>query len=368
MSTTSTPATSTFEIRRSDTPVPAAERAQAMAAPTFGTVFTDHMARASWSLADGWHDRRVEKYGPLLLDPATAVLHYAQEIFEGLKAYRHADGSVWTFRPSANAARFARSAHRLALPELTEADFLGAITALVTTDVDWVPSGEETSLYLRPFMYGSERFLGVRPSLEAEFLVIASPVGPYFTHGVQPVSIWVAQDYHRVGAGGTGAAKCGGNYAASLLPQQEAYGHGCEQVCFLDAATNSVLEELGGMNVFIVHADGTISTPELTGSILEGVTRSSVIRLLTDAGHEVSERRITLAELRAGLTDGSVAEVFACGTAAVITPIGRLAGEGFDATVADGAAGDVTMRVRAELTDIQYGRATDRHGWLHRLV
>jgi branched-chain amino acid aminotransferase len=368
MSTTSTPATSTFEIRRSDTPVPAAARAQAMAAPVFGTVFTDHMARATWSMADGWHDRRVEKYGPLLLDPATAVLHYAQEIFEGLKAYRHADGSVWTFRPSANAARFARSAHRLALPELTEVDFLGAITALVATDVDWVPSGEETSLYLRPFMYGSERFLGVRPSLEAEFLVIASPVGPYFTHGVQPVSIWVAQDYHRVGAGGTGAAKCGGNYAASLLPQQEAYGHGCEQVCFLDAATNSVLEELGGMNVFIVHADGSVSTPELTGSILEGVTRSSVIRLLTDAGHEVSERRITLTELRAGLTDGSVAEVFACGTAAVVTPIGRLAGEGFDTTVADGAAGDVTMRVRAELTDIQYGRATDRHGWLHRLV
>jgi len=368
MSTTSTPATSTFEIHRSDTPVPAAARAEAMAAPTFGTVFTDHMARVSWSLADGWHDRRVEKYGPLLLDPATAVLHYGQEIFEGMKAYRHDDGSVWTFRPAANAERFARSAHRLALPELSTADFLAAITALVQVDIDWVPTGDETSLYLRPFMYASERFLGVRPSLEAEFLVIASPVGPYFAGGVRPVSIWVAQDYHRVGAGGTGAAKCGGNYAASLLPQQEAYGHGCEQVCFLDAETNEALEELGGMNLFVVHADGSVSTPALTGTILEGVTRSSILQLLADAGHEVSERRITLAELRAGLTDGSVAEVFACGTAAVITPIGRLAGEGFDTTVADGAAGDVTMRVRAELTDIQYGRATDRHGWLHRLV
>jgi branched-chain amino acid aminotransferase len=368
MSTTATPATSAFEIHRSDKPTSSTVRAAAMAAPAFGTVFTDHMARISWSHSDGWHDRRVEKYGPLQLDPATAVLHYAQEIFEGLKAYRHADGSVWTFRPWANAARFARSARRLALPVMSEADFLGAVTALVATDIDWVPSGEETSLYLRPFMYGSERFLGVRPSLTAEFLVIASPVGPYFVNGVQPVSIWVAQDYHRVGAGGTGAAKCGGNYAASLLPQQEAHERGCEQVCFLDATTNSVLEELGGMNVFVVHADGGVSTPELTGSILEGVTRSSVIRLLTDAGHEVAERRITLAELRAGLEDGSVAEVFACGTAAVVTPIGRLAGEGFDTTVADGAAGDVTMRVRGELTDIQYGRSTDRHGWLHRLV
>jgi branched-chain amino acid aminotransferase len=368
MSTTAAPATSTFEIHRTDTPVVAAARLEAMAAPTFGTVFTDHMARVSWSQSDGWHDRRVEKYGPLRRDPATAVLHYAQEIFEGLKAYRHADGSVWTFRPWANAARFARSAHRLALPELSEEDFFGAVAALVATDIDWVPSGDETSLYLRPFMYGSERFLGVRPSREAEFVVIASPVGPYFTHGVQPVSIWVSQDYHRVGAGGTGAAKCGGNYAASLLPQQEAYEHGCEQVCFLDATTNTILEELGGMNVFVVHADGSVSTPELTGSILEGVTRSSIIRLLTDAGHEVAERRIPLAELRAGLAEGSVAEVFACGTAAVITPIGRLAGDSFDVTVADGGAGDVTMRVRAELTDIQYGRASDRHGWLHRLV
>src|SRR5450830_1856769 len=281
----STPTTAdTFARHLTTTPSPPSERARLMVDPGFGRVFTDHMALIDWTADAGWTGHRVVPRAPLQMDPEAAVLHYGQEIFEGLKAFRHADGSVWTFRPEANAARFARSAHRLALPELTEADFLGAITALVATDVDWVPSGEETSLYLRPFMYGSERFLGVRPSLEAEFLVIASPVGPYFTHGVQPVSIWVAQDYHRVGAGGTGTAKCGGNYAASLLPQQEAYGHGCEQVCFLDAATNSVLEELGGMNVFIVHADGSVSTPELTGSILEGVTRSSVIRLLTDAG------------------------------------------------------------------------------------
>ena len=361
-------AVAAFEVHPSDTPVPAADRAAAIVAPAFGTVFTDHMARVAWSAGTGWHDRRVEKYGPLLLDPASAVLHYGQEIFEGLKAYRHADGSVWSFRPQANAARFAASARRLALPQLPEADFLGALTALVRTDLAWVPSGEETSLYLRPFMYASEKFLGVRPSLEAEFLVIASPVGPYFGGRVAPVSIWVAQDYHRVGAGGTGTAKCGGNYAASLLPQQEAYDQGCEQVCFLDAATNTTLEELGGMNVFVVFADGRVSTPELTGSILEGVTRSSIITLLTDAGHEVTERTLLLSDLLAGITDGSVAEVFACGTAAVVTPIGRLAGAGFNLTVADGGAGAVTASVRTELTDIQYGRAPDSHGWLRQLV
>ena len=361
-------AVSAFELRRNDTPVPVAEREAALGALSFGTVFTDHMARISWSAAAGWHDRRVEKYGPLLLDPASAVLHYGQEIFEGLKAYRHADGSVWTFRPQANAARFAASARRLALPVLSEADFLGSLTALVRTDLEWVPSGDETSLYLRPFMYASEKFLGVRPSLEAEFLVISSPVGPYFGGKVASVSIWVAQDYHRAGAGGTGAAKCGGNYAASLLPQQEAHDKGCEQVCFLDASTNTAIEELGGMNVFVVHADGRVSTPELTGSILEGVTRSSIIALLTDAGHEVDERRIPLTELQASITDGSVAEVFACGTAAVVTPIGRLVGATFDLTVADGGAGEVTTRVRTELTDIQYGRAADRHRWLRRLA
>ncbi|NKY38727.1 branched-chain amino acid aminotransferase [Cellulomonas septica] len=357
-----------FEIRLTDTPVDPATRATALESPKFGTVFTEHMARISYRDGEGWHDRRVEKYGPLQLDPATAVLHYAQEIFEGLKAYQHADGSVWTFRPQANAARFARSAQRLALPALSEADFLGSITALVQTDRDWVPSGEETSLYLRPFMYASESFLGVRPSLEAEYLVIASPVGPYFSGGLKPVSIWVDTEYHRAGAGGTGAAKCGGNYAASLLPQQNAYAKGCEQVCFLDATTNTLLEELGGMNIVVIGADGSASTPPISGSILEGVTRGSILQLLSDAGHEVNERPIPLAELRAGIEDGSVAEVFACGTAAVVTPIGRLASDDFDLTVGDGGTGPVTGRIRAELTDIQYGRATDRHGWLHRLV
>ena len=368
MSTVTTPSSETFQIHLSDSPVPEAERAAALASPQFGTVFTDHMARVSWTHADGWTSRRVEKYGPLQLDPATAVLHYGQEIFEGLKAYQHPDGSVWSFRPEANARRFAQSARRLALPELPEADFLGAIQALVEVDRAWVPTGEETSLYLRPFMYASEPFLGVRPSLEAEFLVIASPVGPYFKGGVKPVSIWVSQEYHRAGAGGTGAAKCGGNYAASLLPQQEAYAKGFEQVCFLDDRTGTQLEELGGMNIMVVHADGAVVTPAVSGTILEGVTRSSILTLLTEAGHEVSERPVLLADLRAGLADGSVTEVFACGTAAVMTPIGRLASDDFDLVVGDGTAGPVTSRIRAQLTDIQYGRASDPHGWMRRLV
>lgn len=358
----------TFQVHPTDTPTTGADLEALLAAPRFGSVFTDHMARISWTQDAGWHDHRVEKYGPLQLDPATAVLHYAQEIFEGLKAYRHDDGSVWTFRPWANAERLQRSARRLALPELSVEDFLGSIQALVRTDLDWVPGGEETSLYLRPFMYASEPFLGVRASLEAEYLVIASPVGSYFAGGVRPVSIWVAEDYHRAGPGGTGNAKCGGNYAASLLPQQEAYAKGCEQVCFLDAKTNTLLEELGGMNVFTVRADGTVVTPRLTGTILEGVTRSSILTLLSEQGHAIEEQDIPLTELLAGLADGSVAEVFACGTAAVVTPIGRLAGEGFDQTIGDGTAGPVTMSVRQQLTDIQYGRATDPHAWMHRLA
>lgn len=357
-----------FDIRPSSTPTSPEARAAAIAAPKFGTVFSDHMARITWNATDGWFDRRIEKYGPLQMDPATAVLHYAQEIFEGLKAYRHQDGSVWTFRPEANAARFARSAHRLALPALSVDDFIGSITALVRTDIEWVPSGEEASLYLRPFMYASESFLGVRASLEAEYLVIASPVGPYFSGGVKPVAIWVDREYSRAGAGGTGDAKCGGNYASSLLPQTLAQDKGFEQVCFLDSSTGTFLEELGGMNVFVVKADGSVETPELTGSILEGVTRSSIIQLLTDRGHDVNERRIPLDELLADIRSGAVTEVFACGTAAVITPIGRLGGSNFDHTIGDGEAGELTLAIRGELTDIQNGRAADRHGWMTRLA
>ncbi len=357
-----------FAVHPTDTPTSPPDRAAELESPRFGTVFTDHMARITWSRTAGWNNRRVEKYGPLLLNPASAVLHYAQEIFEGLKAYRHADGSIWTFRPEANAARFQRSARRLALPELSTEDFIGALAAVVAVDRAWVPVKKDFSLYLRPFMYASESFLGVRPSETAEFLVIASPVGSYFADGVKPVSIWVAEDYHRAGNGGTGAAKCGGNYAASLLPQTEAYAQGCEQVAFLDAETTTYLEELGGMNVFVVRDDGTIETPTLTGTILEGVTRSSILQLAADRGHQVVERRIPLEELLAGVRSGTVREVFACGTAAVITPIGRLKGADFDVEVAGGSAGQLTMSLRAELTGIQTGEVEDRHGWLTQIA
>ncbi len=356
-----------FLVHRTTEPRPADERARLMAAPRFGEVFTDHLARAVWTVEAGWGEHRVEPYGPLALDPATAVLHYGQEIFEGLKAYRHADGSVWTFRPEANAERFNASARRMALPELPVEDFLASIAALVRVDETWVPDGDDASLYLRPFMFASEALLVVRGAHRAEYLVIASPVRAYFASGAQPVSIWIAQDLHRAGPGGTGAAKTMGNYAASLASQTEAYAHGCEQVCFLDAATGRNLEELGGMNIVAVRADGQVVTPELTGSILPGITRDAVLTLLREAGHEVVERALPLSEVLDGLRTGEVSEVLACGTGAVVVPIGRLVGHEIEQAVGDGGTGPVTAAVRERLTDIQYGRADDTHGWMHRL-
>ncbi|MCD9198535.1 branched-chain amino acid aminotransferase [Aeromicrobium wangtongii] len=343
------------------------QRDAILADPGFGNHFTDHMFLAEWTPDTGWANGRVVPYGPLSIDPATAVLHYAQEIFEGLKAYVHADGSVWLFRPEANAARLQRSAHRLALPELPTDWFLGSVTALVDADRDWVPSGGEKSLYLRPFMFASEVFLGVRPSQHVTYSVIASPAGAYFKGGVKPVSIWLSSQYSRAGTGGTGAAKCGGNYAASLLPQQEGMEHGCEQVVFLDSTEHTWIEELGGMNLYFVHSDGSIVTPTLSGSILEGITRDSIIQVARDLGHEVVERRVSIQEWREGVADGSITEVFACGTAAVITPVGTLKWDGGEVTSGDGEAGKVTSDIRSALIDIQYGRAEDRHGWLTRV-
>ncbi len=357
-----------FRVVANPSPMPEADREAALADLKFGTQFTDHMARVTWTKDGGWDDRRVEPYGPLTLDPAAAVLHYAQEIFEGLKAYRWADGSVWLFRPAANAERFNRSARRMALPELPVEDFLNSVTSLLAVDNAWVPGVEESSLYLRPFMFASEAFLGVRPANVIEYLLIASPVGPYFSGGVKPVSIWVAQGFHRAGVGGTGDAKCGGNYAASLLPQQQAYDNGCQQVLFLDAREDRYLEELGGMNVFVVRRDGTVETPRLTGTILEGITRASVIQQLQDDNFKVIEKDITADEVVAGVESGDIAEVFACGTAAVVTPVGRLASPDFDVTINAGEAGAVTMRIRKALTDIQYGRAEDTYGWMQRVV
>ena len=348
---------------------PAGRRAEILAAPGFGKHFTDHMVTATWTPDAGWHAAGLVPYGPFQLDPAAAVLHYAQEIFEGLKAYRHADGTVWAYRPEANAERMARSARRLALPELPAEDFLAAIDLLVRRDIDWVPSGEEQSLYLRPFMFAKEAFLGVRPAAEVVFAVTACPVGSSFSGGITPVSIWLSTTYTRAALGGTGAAKCGGNYAASLAAQLEASAHGCDQVCFLDAVERTWVEELGGMNLYFVHADGRLVTPEITGTILEGVTRSSILTLAKEQGLDVEERRVNIEEWREGVASGEITEVFACGTAAVITPVGRLVWEGGVVESPTGAGtGEVTGRLRQALVDIQYGRAVDTHGWLRRLA
>ncbi len=358
-----TPRIETNANARSD-----AERSEILADPGFGNHFTDHMFLTEWTPDRDWHDPRVVPYGPLSLDPATAVLHYAQEIFEGLKAYAHADGSVWLFRPEANAARMQRSAHRLALPELPVEWFIGSVRSLIETDRAWVPTGEERSLYLRPFMFASEVFLGVRPSQHVTYSVIASPAGAYFSEGIKPVDIWLSSEYSRAGAGGTGAAKCGGNYAASLLPQQEAATHGCAQVAFLDSVEHRWVEELGGMNLYFVHSDGSIVTPELSGSILEGITRDSILAIAKDLGHDVIERKVSIDDWRDGVADGTITEVFACGTAAVVTPVGKLKWDGGEVVSAEGEPGKVTADIRSALVDIQYGRAEDRHGWMTRAV
>ncbi len=350
------------------TRLPAAEREARLVDPGFGNVFTDHMVSIVWTKADGWHDAEVVPYGPIPMDPASSVLHYGQEIFEGLKAYRRQDGSIVTFRPEANARRLNESAVRLALPEIPEELFVAGVRELVRIDADWVPSGYDQSLYLRPFMIADESFLGVRAAERARFLIIASPAGPYFTGGVKPVSIWLSSDLARAGRGGTGAAKCGGNYAASLLPQQVAAENGCQQVLFTDSATVDTIDELGGMNLFLVRADGTLLTPALNGNILDGITRRSLIQLAKDAGHAVEERDLTVSEWRAGAADGSITEAFACGTAAVITPIKELKSEEFTISLGDGTPGAVTMALREELTGIQFGTREDRHGWLSQIT
>ncbi|MDO5499246.1 MAG: branched-chain amino acid aminotransferase [Propionibacteriaceae bacterium] len=359
-----------FDIHRNPRPRSAEERDAILANPGFGTRFTDHMAVATWTLADGWHDSAVLPYGPFQMDPAAAILHYAQGVFEGLKAYRHADGSVWLFRPEANAARFQSSARRLGLPELPVQDFLGSIDALVRADRDWVPdpAGGEASLYLRPFLFASEAFLGVRAAHHVTYSLIASPAGAYFASGVKPVSIWISTKYSRAGAGGTGAAKCGGNYASSLIAQEEAAANGCAQVMFADAGSHEFVEELGGMNICFVTGDQLV-TPELTGSILEGVTRSSILTLAADRGLQAVERTVGLDELLDSIEAGAVSEVFACGTAAVITPVSNfMLDSGRTVAVADGQVGEHTAALRQNLLDLQFGRAEDTRGWLTRIV
>ena len=354
----------------SDTPRSEDEVAEILANPGFGTHFTDHMITLEWTPGQGWHGARITKYGPLSMDPASAVLHYAQETFEGMKAYRHEDGSVWTFRPEENAKRMTRSSHRLAFPVLDPEDFVQAVDALVEIDQRWVPEGAgEKSLYLRPFMIASEVFLGVRPAQHVTFMVIASPAGAYFKGGIKPLTLWLTEEYTRAGRGGMGAAKTGGNYASSLVAQQEAIAQGCDQVVFLDVAEGKYVEELGGMNMYFVYADGHIVTPE-TGTILEGITRSAIIELAQRKGHKVEERKFSIDEWRDGVASGEIAEVFACGTAAVVTPVGILKWDGGEVGTAGthgDEAGPLTLDIRQALVDIQYGRTEDPFNWMHRV-
>ncbi len=357
-----------FDVSKNANPLEASERERIIANPTFGTHFTDHQVVITWEKDKGWHSAQVIPYGPIMMDPSSAVLHYGQEIFEGIKAYRHEDGSIWTFRPDMNAARLQRSAKRMALPELPAEIFLESLRELISVDGDWVPQPEgEKTLYIRPFEIAAENFLGVRAAHRVEYRVIASPVGPYFTGGIKPVTIWISLDSARAGKFGTGEAKTGGNYAASLLAQQEATANGCSQVLFLDADTSTYIEELGGMNLFFVYGNGSVVTPPLDGTILHGITRDSVIQLLKDSGHDVKEQKTSLAELREAVAAGEITEVFACGTAAVITPVGLLKSREEEIVIGGNEPGQTTVSIRKELTGIQYGKVADRHNWMVKL-
>ncbi|WP_033946852.1 branched-chain amino acid aminotransferase [Streptomyces sp. CNQ431] len=359
--------TPTIELKPSAHPLPEAEREAILARPGFGRHFTDHMVTVKWTEGRGWHDGQLVPYGPLSLDPATNVLHYAQEIFEGLKAYRRPDGSVASFRPDANARRFQASARRLAMPELPVETFIEACDLLVAQDEAWVPPhGGEESLYLRPFMIATEVGLGVRPANEYLFVVIASPAGAYFPGGVKPVSIWLSENRVRAVPGGVGDAKTGGNYAASLLAQAEAAAEGCDQVAYLDAVEHKWVEELGGMNLCFVYGDRLV-TPTLTGSLLAGVTRDTLLSLAADLGYRAEEGRVSIDQWREDSRSGALTEVFACGTAAVITPVGRVKTATDEWSQGTGEPGEVTLRLREALLALQTGRAEDRHGWMHPL-
>lgn len=358
--------TPTIELKPSSNPLSAAERDAILVSPGFGRHFTDHMVTIKWTEGRGWHDAELVPYAPLSMDPANMTLHYAQTIFEGLKAYKQPDGTVATFRPQANAERFQSSARRMAMPELPTELFIAACDALITQDRAWVPDSGEASLYLRPFMFATEVGLGVRPANEFLFIVIASPAGAYFPGGVKPVSVWLSEEYVRAAKGGTGAAKTGGNYAASLVAQAQAAEHGCDQVVWLDAVEHRWIEEMGGMNLYFVYGD-RIVTPELTGSLLPGITRDSLLTIARDLGYTAEEGRITTEDWKRDNENGTLTEVFACGTAAVITPVGSVKSERANWTQGDGEPGEVTMKLRKALLDLQTGHKADTHGWMHQL-
>ncbi|MFC9636862.1 branched-chain amino acid aminotransferase [Streptomyces mirabilis] len=344
------------------------ERERLMSDPAFGEVFTDHMVTIKWAEERGWYDARVEPYGPIALEPSAQVFHYGQEIFEGMKAYRRPDASVATFRPYANAARLNSSCQRMAMPPLPEDTYVEALERLVAADQRWVPRQPGHSLYLRPFMIATQRSIGFyQPSTEYLFVVIASPAAAYFKAGPQPVSVWVPSEHVRAAPGGTGAAKCGGNYAGTLLAMEEARRQGCDQVVWLDAVERRWVEEMGTSNLFFVYGSRLV-TPELTGTLLPGITRDSLLTLAGDLGYTAEEGRISVDQWRADAEAGALTEVFSCGTSSMITPVSRIKSVDGQWTVGGGGVGPVTVRLREELMGIQAGERPDPYGWVHKLA
>lgn len=332
----------------------------------FGKAMTDHMLIIDYDAGQGWHDARIIPYGPLQIDPAAKVLHYAEEIFEGLKAYRTADGSIQLFRIRDNIDRMNKSADRLCLPQIPEELAVSAIRKLVEVEQDWVPHEKDTSLYIRPFMIGLDAALGVHSSHHVQFIVVVCPVGAYYPEGLNPVKIYIENEDVRAVKGGTGMAKTGGNYAASLRAGNRAEERGYSQVLWLDGIHRKYIEEVGAMNVMF-KVNGKILTPDLNGSVLDGITRRSCIQLLKDWGYEVEERRISAEELFTAAESGELEEAWGTGTAAVVSPIGELAMGDKKVTVSGGKIGEITQKLYDELTGIQWGRVADPHGWITKL-
>ena len=332
----------------------------------FGKFFTDHMFMMDYTEGQGWHDARIVPFGPIALHPASTVLHYGSEIFEGLKAYRRADGKVQLFRPIENIRRMNNSAERMCLPQIPEDMAMEALTEFVKTEQDWTPSAPGTSLYLRPFMFGNDESLGVHAVHNATYIIIASPVGSYYKEGINPVKIMIETEDVRAVRGGTGEAKCGGNYAASNRAGKRAEQKGYSQVLWLDGVHRKYIEEVGAMNVMFKIA-GEIVTPQLSGSILPGITRKSIIEVLKDKGYTVSERLLSIDELKAAMADGTLEEAWGCGTAAVVSPIGELSYEGVQYPVNGGRIGEVTQMLYDTLTGIQWGKIDDPYGWTVQL-
>ncbi|MBB5607217.1 MULTISPECIES: branched-chain amino acid aminotransferase [unclassified Janthinobacterium] len=364
--TTSTP---NIVVTPSAHPLSDAQRAERMTSPAFGRIFTDHMVVIPYR--DGkWQQGELKAYGPLSLDPSASSLHYGQAIFEGYKAFAQPDGSIKTFRPEQNAERFNRSAARLAMPAIPVELFLEAGDALISQDRNWVPKNTGESLYMRPLMIATDPYLGVRPSDEYLFVLFASPAGAYFPKGVKPVTVWISEDFVRAAPGGTGEAKCAGNYAASLMAQAQAQEKGCDQVVWLDAVHREFIEEMGGMNLFFVYKDGdkiTVATPELTGTLLPGITRRSLLEMARELGYATQELKLSVQQWRDDIASGRMIEVFACGTAAVITPVGLAKANGFEMTINNNENGAVTLALREALLGLQHGTAEDKHGWMHKV-